>query len=178
MRSYLLKWVTKEHHQLFLPSGEAVGDFAIVTNQGIILTNGAVAVGGFHYKRNTVLPEVQETNGSLRAFKNLFVDPITHSLDDFALEFAKFAKLRDADLWSIIQRKMEQTGGDDLVIHAFINLSRHSTYGISLGPKKRCDLGIHEGYVYHDAEKQCLVIHTEKGLFRVPQKVKRITKVT
>lgn len=142
----------------------AVGHFAILTNYGLIIYNGAISNDGIYYSRDEYLPEVSDKkDGALRAYKRLCANGVDNDhLTNFPVYFGKLEEIADRErAWQAVQDTLNDPKGRqfkekyDFQIHALINMR---DYGILYDSKNNGHLC--DGYLCVDAVKQTLILKT------------------
>jgi hypothetical protein len=149
-------------------SNSAVGNFAVLTNKGVILQMGCVLNDGTYLSNDDLLPDKDEKNGVIRGFKELFTDDI--SLRNFETYFTFYLDNSDPiSVWNRLNDKLSKTSeGKNLVvqqglkIHAIINL-KEDGYGISINDLDKTKHG-KKGNVYVLDKKSLLLVMGEKNI--------------
>lgn len=154
-------------YKIVMGQTSAVGEFAIVTNHGIILTHGAIIndpINGAYYRKDS------ELTGSLLAFKLLFTEGTGDCINstEFLVGFYKAMSPHSAEMvWTTINDLLSASGAGhvrkNLKIHAIINMKR-GCYGISYNDHVDKQMGspLKEGTVTFDKTKRSLVLEVNR----------------
>lgn len=143
-----------------------VGNYAILSNRGIILQIGGILQNGDYISKNINLPDVDDDNGDIRRFKNIFSN--SNELNDFNDKFSDLIdKKNPKRCWDDINRLLERTAnGRTLVsngfkIYGIINVQKYS-FGITLNNDRKTKLE-NEAIIYSVNESYLtLVINGKK----------------